>query len=154
MGGLGQTGLGQPALAGVAAALAYLAEQEIDRRLVNPCSNDLDLLGGLVTDDDRFWLPPGLAMHLSAGAAFGIVFDRVIAGRLPGPYWLRGVTMAQVENAALWPLIPILDRVHPAVRRGRLTPMHRRAYFAQAVLRHLALGAALGLLLDPCPRGR
>ena len=154
MSGLSASELGRPALAGATAALAYLAEQEIDRQAVNRRSNDLDLLGGLVTGHEWLWRPLGLAMHLSAGAAFGVVFDRVVAGRLPGPYWLRGVTMAQVENTALWPLIPILDRVHPAVKRGRLAPMHRRVYFAQAVLRHAALGAALGLLLDPRGRDR
>ena len=143
------SGLARSAAAGVAAALAYLAEQEIDRGLVNPRSDDLELLGGLLAPDARHRHALGLALHLGAGAAIGIVFDRLLAPRLVGPYWLRGVAMAQVENAALWPLVAVLDRVHPAVRRGRLAPLNRPVYFLQASLRHLALGAVLGLLLAP-----
>ncbi len=139
------------ATAGVAAALPYLAEQELDRRLLNARSDDLHLLGGMLSPDPRFWRPFGLALHLTAGAVFGIAFDRLIAPRLPGPYWLRGVMMAQVENASLWPLVVLMDRIHPAVKRGNLAPMNRPTYFAQAVLRHIALGATLGLLNE---RGR
>ena len=136
------------ALAGIVAALVYLAEQELDRRLLNPRSNDLDLLGGMLTDDDRLWRPLGMVMHLAAGASFGVLFDRVLGAHVPGPYWLRGVALAQLENAVLWPVVPVLDRVHPAVGQGTLAPMNRPPYFLQAVLRHLAFGATLGLLLD------
>jgi hypothetical protein len=135
------------ALAGVAGALAYLAEQELDRRVANPRSDDLVLLGGMLTTRSSAWRPLGLGMHLAAGAVFGIAFEAVIAPLLRGPYWLRGAVMGQVENALLWPLIPIVDRVHPAVRVGALAPLNRRVYFAQAVLRHVALGAVLGLVL-------
>ncbi len=137
------------AVAGVVAALAYLAEQEIDRRLWNPRSHDLDLLGGMLTRNRQCWRPLGFIMHLGAGATFGIIFDRGLGARLPGPYWFRGLLAAQVENVALWPLVLLLDRVHPAVRMGVLAPLHRRAYFLQAVLRHAAFGTALGALLDP-----
>ena len=144
--------LARPAAAGVAAALAYLAEQEIDRRVIDCRSDDLELLGGLVTSDSRWWPSLGLALHLAAGASFGIIFDRLVAPRLWGPYWLRGVTMAQVENVVLWPVLIVLDRVHPGVRSGRLAPFNRPVYFLQAVLRHLTLGAVLGLLLGPAGR--
>ena len=62
--------------------------------------------------------------------------------------------MAQAENLALWPLILLIDRVHPAIRRGALAPLNRPAYFAQAVLRHAALGVVLGLVLGPPPAQR
>jgi hypothetical protein len=137
------------AQAGVVGALAYLAAQEVDRRIVNPRSDDLILLGGMVTSHERAWRPLGLAMHVLAGASFGLVFEHVVAARLPGPYWLRGVLLGQLENAALWPLVLLLDRHHVAVRRGRLAPMNRPVYFVQAVWRHLALGAVLGALLQP-----
>ena len=139
---------GRAAAAGVVAALAYLGEQELDRRLLNPRSDDLLLLGGMITGNRRLRRPLGLAMHLAAGAAFGIAFDRLGATLLPGPIWARAVAMAQLENAALWPLVAVLDRVHPAVRDGTLAPLNRAVYFVQAALRHLALGAALGVLLD------
>ena len=141
--------LARAALAGVGGALAYLAEQELDRRVANPRSDDLVLLGGLVTASSAVWRPLGLAMHLAAGATFGLLFEALMAPLLRGPYWLRGVMVGQVENAALWPLLLVIDRVHPAVRCGALAPLNRPVYFAQAVLRHAALGAMLGLLLGP-----
>ena len=70
-----------------------------------------------------------------------------VAPRLPGPYWLRGVAMAQAENLTLWPLVLLIDRSHPAVKSGDLAHMSRPIYFGQAVWRHLALGAVLGALL-------
>jgi len=133
--------------AGVGGGIAYLAAQEIDRRLLNPRSNDLLLVGGLVTSRRSAWKPLGLALHLLAAAVFGLIFQAVVAPRLPGPYWLRGLLMAQIENVLLWPLIPLLDRVHVAVKSGDLAPMHRKVYFAQAVWRHVALGATIGALL-------
>jgi hypothetical protein len=133
--------------AGIGGGIAYLAAQEIDRRLVNPRSNDLLLVGGLVTRQRALWAPLGLVLHLSAAAVFGLIFQSVGAPRLPGPYWLRGLLMAQIENVVLWPLIPLFDRVHVAVQSGDLALMNRRVYFAQAVWRHLALGATIGALL-------
>jgi hypothetical protein len=138
----------RPALAGVAGSIAYLAEQEIDRRFVNPRSNDLLLVGGFLTQRPTLWLPLGLLGHLSAGAAFGVAFERIVAPWLIGPLWLRGVLMAEAENAVLWPLVSLLDQTHPAVQTGALTPMNRPVYFGQAVLRHAALGAAIGIVLS------
>lgn len=146
------TRVARAAMAGVAGAVAYLVEQELDRRVANPRSNDLVLLGGLVTSNAAVWHPLGFGMHLAAGAVFGVVFDAIVAPLLRGPYWLRGVVMGQVENVALWPLIVLVDRVHPAVRSGTIAPLNRPVYFAQSVLRHVALGAVLGLVLGP-PRG-
>ena len=134
-------------LAGLGGGLAYLAAQEIDRRMVNPRSNDLVLLGGLVTDNSAVWRPLGLVMHLLASATFGLLFETMVAPRLPGPYWLRGVIMAQTENVTLWPLVLLIDRTHIAVKRGDLASMSRPVYFGQAAWRHLALGAVLGALL-------
>ena len=141
-------------LAGLAGALAYLAEQELDRRVANPRSDDLVLLGGLVSASPPACRPFGVVMHLTAGAVFGLVFEAAVAPLLRGPYWQRGVVMGQVENAALWPVILIIDRVHPAIRRGALAPLNRPIYFAQAVLRHVALGAVLGLVLGAPRPGR
>lgn len=141
--------LARAAAAGVAGALAYLSAQEIDRRLANPRSDDLILLGGLLTRQPAAWRPLGLLLHLLAGASFGVVFDRLVAGQLRGPYWLRGLLTAQVENAVLWPLVLLLDRVHPAIPAGQLDRLNRPIYAGQAVWRHLALGVTIGLLLGP-----
>ncbi len=139
--------LGRALVAGVAGAVAYLAAQELDRKIANPRSNDMILLGGMVTSKERCWTPLGTVMHLLAGASFGLIFEAVVAPRLRGPYWLRGILMAQAENASLWPLVMLLDRTHPAVKSGALAPMNRPIYFTQAVWRHLALGAVMGLIL-------
>jgi hypothetical protein len=136
---------------GAVAAVAYLAEQEFDRRLVEPRSDDLQLLGGMVTSDPALWRPLGLMMHLGAGAAFGLGFERIAAPRLPGPYWLRGLLAAQLENALLWPLLLIVESRHPAVRTGALAPLNHPRYFLQAVARHAALGLVLGILLGGRP---
>lgn len=143
--------LGRAFTAGLAGAVAYLAAQELDRRLGNPRSNDMVLLGGLVTGRRSAWVPLGTVLHLLAGASFGLLFEAVVAPRLRGPYWWRGIVMAQAENAALWPLVLVLDRTHPAVASGALARMNRPAYVAQAVWRHLALGAVLGLVLGEPP---
>lgn len=143
---------GAALLAGLGGGLAYLAAQEIDRRVVNPRSNDLVLLGGLVTSNASAWRPLGLVLHLLASAAFGLIFDRIVAPRLPGPYWLRGIVMAQTENLTLWPLVLLIDRSHVAVKRGDLAPLNESVYFGQAVWRHLALGAVMGALLGRARR--
>ena len=136
-------------LAGVAGAVAYLVAQEADRRIANPKSDDLLLLGGMVTGNETVWRPLGLVMHLLAGAQFGLLFDRVAASYLPGPYWLRGILFAQIENTSLWPLVILIDRHHPAVKRGKLSPLNQPVYFVQGVWRHVVLGAVIGALLQP-----
>jgi hypothetical protein len=142
---------GRATAAGVAGALAYLAAQEVDRRIVAPRSNDLVLLGGLVAERRAIWQPLGLLLHLLAGATFGLIFDRLFASRLPGPYWLRGLLVAQFENVTLWPIVLLVDRTHVAVKSGDLAPLHSPTYFAQAVWRHAALGIVTGALLGPDP---
>jgi hypothetical protein len=139
------------AASGVVAALAYLAAQEVDRRLVASRTDDLELLAGAFSANPRVWRPLGLAMHLTAGAVFGVVFDRIVAPRLIGPGWLRGLLFAQVENATLFPIVGFIDRFHPAIRRGTMLPLGSWRYFGQSIWRHVALGVVLGLLWRPTP---
>jgi len=138
--------------AGVGAGLAYLAAQEIDRRLVNPNSDDLILVGGFVTRNPGLWRPVGTFNHFFVSVAFAVIYDRLVASRLPGPSWLRGALAFQIENAVTWPLVMLCDRHHPAVRAGVLSPLNRPVYFVQEIWRHLAFGVALGLLLPRSPR--
>ena len=140
--------------AGLAAGVAYLAAQEVDRRLTNPRSDDLILVGGLVTRRPDLWRPVGLLNHLLAGVTFAFIFDRIVAPRLMGPYWLRGIVTFQAENAASWPLVLLIDRFHPAVKTGDLERLNRPVYVAQAAWRHLTFGAVLGLLLAPSGAAR
>ena len=140
--------------AGLAAGVAYLVAQEIDRRITNPRSNDLILVGGLVTRRPDLWRPLGLVNHLLASVTFAFIFDRIVAPRLFGPYWLRGVLTFQAENAGSWPLVLLIDRFHPAVKVGQMARLNRPIYFAQEVWRHLAFGVVLGALLAPAHTGR
>ena len=135
-------------VAGLAAGFAYLAAQEVDRRFVNPQSNDLVLVGGLVTARPSLWRPLGLFNHLFASVVFAFVYDRLVAPRLAGPGWLRGLLTFQAENAGSWPLVLFLDRHHPAIKAGALCRLNQPVYFAQEVWRHLAFGVTLGALLE------
>ena len=137
--------------AGLAGAVAYLLAQQVDRRIANPNSNDLVLLGGPFTSRPRLRLLIGLVLHLLGGASMGLFFERYARERLWGPTWLRGIALLQIENTALFPLVWGMDKGHPAVKSGDLAPMWSRVYFAQQAWRHLALGAVMGAVLGSPP---
>jgi len=137
--------------AGLAAGSAYLVAQELDRRITNPRSDDLILVGGLVTRRPDLWRPLGLLNHMLASVTFAFLFKWIVAPRLFGPYWLRGILTFQAENAGFWPLVLLIDRFHPAVNTGDMARLNRPVYFGQEVWRHLAFGAVLGALLTPPP---
>ena len=144
--------LGRAVAAGAAGALAYLVAQEADRRIVNPRSNDLVLIGGIFTASRsiaRGLL--GFGLHVLGGVSLGLAFEMVVARHLCGPSWLRGIVMVQVESAMVFPAVLLFDRTHPAVKSGELAPLFRPVYFAQQAWRHLALGAVIGVLLGPDP---
>ena len=132
-------------LAGLAGAAAYLAEQSLDLALLRFPGDDLKLLGMIATRRDPAWRVAGVAMHAANGAAVGLVYAALARDRLPGAPAVRGLLLAQVENAILWPVIPlIIDRYHPAIRASRLPRLATPAYAVQSVLRHAAYGAVLG----------
>jgi hypothetical protein len=118
------------ALAGAAAAAAWIAAEPITRRLAGGTHGELRLISGLLAGDrggDRL----GLAVHLANGAAFA-----------------RAVVAAQAENAILWPGMAIADRVHPDVRSGRWPKLFSdRGTIAQEIASHVVFGAVLGALL-------
>jgi len=138
--------------AGFGAGLAYLLAQEVDRKLANPRSDDLVLVGGFVTRDPGLWRPIGAFNHFFVSVAFAVIYDRFLASRLPGPPWLRGALAFQAENAVTWPLVMLCDRYHPAVQAQALSRLNRPVYFLQEIWRHLAFGVALGLLVPPLTR--
>jgi hypothetical protein len=130
------------ALAGAAAAAAWIAAEPITRRLAGGTHGVLRLISGLLAGDrggDRL----GLAVHLANGAAFGVAFRR-----LGGHGVARAVVAAQAENAILWPGMAIADRVHPDVRSGRWPKLFSdRGTIAQEIASHVVFGAVLGALL-------
>jgi hypothetical protein len=132
-------------LAGLAGGVAYLAEQAIDQRLLRRPGDDLKLLGMLATRRDPAWRITGLGMHTFNSAALGIAYAGFARNRLPGSPAVRGFLLGQIENAALWPLIPlIIDRYHPAIRSGDLPAFGTPTYALQSLLRHVAYGTVLG----------
>jgi hypothetical protein len=112
------------------------------RRLFGTRYGDVRLLGRFVTRGPLA-APLGLGVHLVNGAVFGAAFER-----LGGRGALRGVAVAQVENAVLWPGMAIVDRVHPDRKSGALPPLLTNGrVFAQEVVLHALFGAVLGVLL-------
>ncbi|MCX2728502.1 hypothetical protein OO015_13510 [Thermomicrobium sp. 4228-Ro] len=135
------------ALAGIVGALAFLVAMAVDLALLRRRTNDLRLLAGLLPVGHRYWPLLGTIMHLVNGAALGVLYGR-LRHRLPRPGWLAGTVFALGENLVLWPLIVVLDRIHPDVRAGRLERFNQPVPFLQEVWRHLAYGITLGLLVD------
>ena len=82
-------------------------------------------------------------MHLANGAAAGIAFRR---SGLRGAK--AGIALAQLESAALWPGMAVVDRYHPDRRSGAWPPLLRNPrVFAQEVAAHAIFGAVLGVLV-------
>jgi hypothetical protein len=125
------------ALAGIAAAAVWAAQQPLDKRVFGSDYDDVRLLGGLLVDGPAVY-PVGAAMHLANGALFGALYANV-APSLGGPAWLRGPFVGLAEHLATWPAL----HVAPRLRAGAWRP--GRA-FAQATWRHLLFGTVLGEL--------
>jgi hypothetical protein len=131
------------ALAGTVAAGVWAAQQPLDKELFASDYDDVELLGKLVTRD-RAWLPIGLAAHVGNGALFGAAYANV-ARLAPIPPALRGPAAALAEHLALWPLVRVTDRLHPARRELPKLTGNRPAFW-QAAWRHLLFGVVLGEL--------
>lgn len=130
------------AAAGVAAAWVWSAAEPLLRRATGGHHNQPRLIGGLIAPDGD-WRQAGMAVHLANGAMFGVAFER-----LGGAGVCRGVLAAEAENALLWPLVAVLDRLHPDVRSGEWPPLLRNPHaLAQEALGHAVFGAVLGGLV-------
>jgi hypothetical protein len=140
-------GLGHATLAGLAGAVAFLFAMAVDLAVLRRRTNDLRLLAGLLPGGARFWPLLGTLMHLANGAALGVLYGR-LRRVFPFSGWFAGSLFALAENLALWPIVALLDRVHPEIRAGRLEPFNRPVPFLQEVWRHLAYGLTLGILYD------
>jgi hypothetical protein len=134
------------ALAGAVAAGVWAAQQPLDKRVFGVRYDDAELLGKAVTRGPA-WPVIGLAMHLLNGAVLGALYAGVARPRLLRglPAWARGPAAGLGEHLASWPLVPVVERIHPA--RDELPPLAGNpAAFAQATWRHLLFGAILGEL--------
>jgi hypothetical protein len=131
------------AVSGVVAAAVWALQQPLDKALFSSRYDDVELLGKAITRDAG-WLPIGLGVHLADGALFGAVYANV-APAIPVAPVLRGPVAALSEHVALWPLVALTDRLHPA--RAELPSLRgNRVAFLQAAWRHLLFGLVLGEL--------
>jgi hypothetical protein len=133
------------ALAGATAAAAWAAAEPALQRLFQTTYTDVRLLGAPLSQ--RRWRLVGTTVHLMNGAAAGVLFHRL---GLRG--WKAGIAAAQLEGAALWPGMAVVDRLHPDRRSGAWPPLLLNSrVFGQEVAAHAIFGAVLGLLV---PRAR
>jgi hypothetical protein len=131
----------QAAVAGIAAAAAWVAVEPVWRRLLGGPHRELRLVGRLLASES-LWKPAGLAVHLANGAAFGVAFER-----LGGRGVRQAVAAAQIENAVLWPTMAIADRLHPDVRDGTWPGLvGNPRVLGQEIAGHAVFGVVLGLL--------
>ncbi|HLM10302.1 MAG TPA: hypothetical protein VK307_11360 [Thermoleophilaceae bacterium] len=129
------------AMAGMAGAAVWAAQQPLDKRVFRTRADDVELLGKLVTRG-QWWPLAGLALHLANGAGFGAVYS-LVRPLVPGPPAAVGVAAGIGEHAATWPLTGLLDRYHPA--RTELEPMRGNARaLAAETWRHALFGLVLG----------
>ena len=123
------------------AAATWVAAEPAARRLFRTPYSDLRLLGAPLSR--RHWRAAGMALHLANGAAAGVLFHRL---GLRG--WKAGIAAAQLENAALWPGMALVDRLHPDRRSGAWPPLLLNTrVFGQEVAVHALFGAVLGRLV-------
>ena len=129
------------AIAGTVAASVWAAQQPLDKRVFESSYDDVELLGKLVTRGDQ-WPLAGLALHAGNGAVFGAVYSEV-RPFMPGPPVAAGLLAGLAEHVALWPLVRVVDRYHPARKELPSLSGNSRA-FAQAAWRHALFGLVLG----------
>jgi hypothetical protein len=133
------------ALAGAAASAVYAGEMYLDIALTGNPLDDVQLLEGALRGRLARFPILGALVHLLNGSALGIVYA-VVRPLLPGPNWLKGTLFGLLFVLGVWPLTPLLDRVHPLIRRGELPRFNSPVAFRQNIARHLIFGLVLGLL--------
>lgn len=138
--------VGAGMLAGLAGGAAFAAVMKLDIAISGQPVDDFKLIGGFGPTRDR-WRASGPMIHAVNSVALGALYALVV-DHLRGPGWLRGLTFALIENTLLWPVIIVLDSVHPAIRAGELPPFHRPWPFVAENLRHAAYGLVLGALYE------
>jgi hypothetical protein len=129
------------ALAGATAAASWAAAEPVLRRIFGTPYSDVRVIGAPLSQ--RHWRVAGTTVHLLNGAAAGVLFHRL---GLRG--WKAGVAAAQIEGAAVWPGMAVVDRYHPDRRSGAWPPLLRNPrVFAQEAAAHAIFGAVLGALV-------
>lgn len=131
------------AIAGAAAALVWVAQQPLDKRVFGCDYDDVEMLGKLVTSDAG-WPVAGVAIHVQNGALFGAAYAQA-RPFMPGHPLVSALIAAMAEHFGSWPLAKLVDNRHPARRELPKLVGNRRA-LAQATWRHALFGAVMGEL--------
>jgi hypothetical protein len=131
--------------AGATASAVYAGEMYLDIALTGNPLDDVQLLEGALRGRTARLPILGILVHLLNGSALALVYATV-KPLLPGPDWLKGILFGALFLVAVWPLTPVLDRIHPLIRRGDLPKFNSPVSFGQNVARHLLFGLILGLL--------
>ncbi len=132
------------AMGGLAGGAAFAAAMKLDIKLSGEPVDDFQLLAGFGPTRDH-WQIAGPIVHAVNSVAVGTVYS-MVNERLPGPGWMRGLTFAMIENTVLWPVIIVLDQVHPAIKSGELPTFNRPWPFIAENIRHAAFGIVLGAI--------
>jgi hypothetical protein len=133
------------ALAGAIASAVYAGEMYLDMAFTGNQLDDVQLLEGARRGRKAQFPILGMLVHLLNGSALAIVYA-VIKPLLPGPNWLKGLLFGALFLVAVWPLTPVLDRIHPLIKRGDLPRFNTPVALGQNITRHLLFGLVLGLL--------
>ncbi len=139
--------------AALAGGSAYLVAMWLDELLLREKTDDVVLLGGLVSRHPVRARACGFVFHFANSFLAVLAYAALARPRLPGPGWARGLAAFDVENVLIWPGVVLLERAHPWVRDGRLPRYNRGAPWLQSVLRHAAFGVVVGRLLGPAEAG-
>jgi hypothetical protein len=131
--------------AGAAASAIYAGEMYLDIALTGNPLDDVQLLEGALRGRKARFPILGMLVHLLNGSALAVVYA-ALKPLLPGPNWLKGTLFGLLFVLGVWPLTPLLDRIHPLIRRGDLPKFNTPIAFGQNIVRHLIFGLVLGLL--------
>ena len=134
------------ALAGTLASAAYAAEMYADIAVTGSHFDDVQLIEGALRGRKARVPVLGMLIHLANGAVLGEVYGALVEPFLPGPAWVRGLIFGQIFLLAVWPSVPVVDRLHPLIKRGEMPRLTGRVTFAQNVARHLIFGLVLGVV--------
>lgn len=145
---LARPSMRRSAVVGGIAGTAYLAEMALDQRLASNRYDDLVLWGGFLTAHPKQQRILGASIHYTLSVALTAAYAAIMPLLPAWPAWLRGLLFVQVENAFLYPGVPVLNAIHPEVRSGRLPSLLTWRYFWVEIARHAAFGATMGALLD------